>query len=91
MSTKAALDYDELKPWRSCVMCDGRFVEHSYWERRLTSPPPEICWWCFSRKPLVRRYMALYEALMEATADHPEGCENKCCRIARMATQIMNS
>lgn len=89
MSTKAALDYDEFKPWRSCVICDGRFVEHSYWENRLVDPPHNTCLWCWSRKSLYRRYNKLYEALKISCSFHEDQCQCLGCATLERAMKIM--
>lgn len=73
------------RPRSLCFMCQGEFVAHSCYENFKNQPPENICLWCFSRKPLHDRFMAMYEALVVAVKSHPRGCTSKCCVTARAA------
>jgi hypothetical protein len=87
MSTKVALaqEENEALEWIKCKVCDHSFVEGG----TRVPKPLGVCCWCSFRGSLWRRYSALYAALIEATKDHPEDCNEKCCRVARLAREIM--
>lgn len=84
MSTDQATATPDTRQRSKCFMCGGTFVSHSEYQP-VVQCPKNICLWCYSRKDLHDRYMAMFHALQIAVKTHPKTCTGKCCVTARAA------